>query len=130
MTRLCRPFDKKKVTPASGAWDWVAVPQSILLNGHAFYGDCALLEGTNTATAPRCSVQHQWLPPGRSSVLPFAPSTNPGGCFLRLPADTVEGSGWPGIAMLGVYAWLPRLWKDCLVSFCLYMEVDKVSNAR
>lgn len=73
-----RPFDKAKATPASGAWDWVNVPQSIMLNGHAFYGDCALLEGANTAVAPKCAVTHQWLPPGRSSVLPFAAANNPG----------------------------------------------------
>ena len=75
---LCRPFDDKKVTNTSGAWDWVGVPQSTLLNGHGYYGDCALLGGANTAIPPKCNVSLQWVPPGRSSVLPFASPENPG----------------------------------------------------
>lgn len=75
---VCRPFDAQKVTNASGAWDWVNVPQSTLLNGHGFYGDCALLAGSNTAIAPKCNVSLQWAAPGRSSVLPYNADANPG----------------------------------------------------
>lgn len=39
-----RPFDPKKQTNESGGWDWVNVPQAILLNGHGFYDDCKLLQ--------------------------------------------------------------------------------------
>jgi hypothetical protein len=73
-----RPFDANKTTNETGAWSWVAVPQSILLNGHGFYGDCNMLAGSNTVVAPKCNVTTQWVPPGRSNILPYAPATNPG----------------------------------------------------
>ncbi|KAK9907756.1 hypothetical protein WJX75_009340 [Coccomyxa subellipsoidea] len=75
---LNRPFDAKKQTNETGGWDWVAVPQSITLNSHGFYGDCDLLAGTNTAIAPKCNVTTQWVPPGRSKFLPYSAVTNPG----------------------------------------------------
>ena len=54
------------------------MPQSVLLNGYGYYGDCALLAGSNTAIAPKCNVTLQWVPPGRSSVLPYNAPSNPG----------------------------------------------------
>ena len=75
---LCRPFDPDKITNASGSFNWVGVPQSILLNGHGFYGDCALLDGGNFLVDPKCNVTRQWVPPGRSSVLPYNAPSNPG----------------------------------------------------
>lgn len=74
----CRPFDAAKQTNTSGGWEWVNVPQSTLLNGHGYYGDCALLAGSNTEIAPKCNVTLQWVPPGRSSVLPYNSPRNPG----------------------------------------------------
>ncbi len=56
----------------------VAVPQAITLNSHGFYGDCELLQGTNTVIPPKCNVTTQWVPPGRSKFLPYAAGTNPG----------------------------------------------------
>ena len=38
--RLNRPFDAAKQTPDSGGFAWVDNPQSLLINGHGFYGDC------------------------------------------------------------------------------------------
>ena len=75
---LCRPFDANKTTNTSGSWDWVNVPQSTLMNGHGFYGDCDLLAGSNTAIPPKCNVTLQWVPPGRSSILPYNAPNNPG----------------------------------------------------
>ena len=75
---LCRPFDPDKITNTSGSFNWVGVPQSILLNGHGFYGDCALLDGGNFLVDPKCNVTRQWVPPGRSSVLPYNAPSNPG----------------------------------------------------
>ncbi|CAL8462933.1 g2467 [Coccomyxa elongata] len=75
---LNRPFDAKKQTNDSGGWDWVAVPQAILLNSHGFYGDCDLLAGSNTVIPPKCNVTTQWVPPGRSKILPYASGNNPG----------------------------------------------------
>ncbi len=74
----CRPFDAAKQTNTSGGWEWVNMPQSTLLNGHGYYGDCAMLAGSNTAVAPKCNVTLQWVPPGRSSVLPYNSPSNPG----------------------------------------------------
>ena len=81
---LCRPFDPDKITNTSGSFNWVGVPQSILLNGHGFYGDCALLDGGNFLVDPKCNVTRQWVPPGRSSVLPYNAPSNPGAqpCLL------------------------------------------------
>ncbi len=56
----------------------VAVPQAILLNSHGFYGDCDLLAGSNTGIPPKCNVTAQWVPPGRSKILPYASGNNPG----------------------------------------------------
>lgn len=56
----------------------VAVPQAITLNSHGFYGDCDLLAGSNTAIPPKCNVTTQWVPPGRSKILPYASGNNPG----------------------------------------------------
>ena len=52
-------------------------PQSILLNGHGFYQDCALGPGGNTKNIS-CDVTSQWVPKGRSVQNPFAAATNPG----------------------------------------------------
>ena len=73
-----RPFDTAKMSAQAGGWSWVGVPQSILLNNQGFYGDCTLLDGTNTAVPPKCNVTLQWVAPGRSSVLPYAGADNPG----------------------------------------------------
>ena len=71
-------MDPDKITNTSGSFNWVGVPQSILLNGHGFYGDCALLDGGNFLVDPKCNVTAQWVPPGRSSILPYNAPSNPG----------------------------------------------------
>ncbi|GAB4813291.1 hypothetical protein N2152v2_000337 [Parachlorella kessleri] len=74
---LNRPFDAAKVTNTSGAWSWADNPQSLLLNGHGFYQDCALGPGGNMKNIT-CDVTSQWVPKGRSVQNPFAAATNPG----------------------------------------------------
>jgi L-ascorbate oxidase len=38
--RLNRPFDPTKQTPEAGAWCWVGVPKSLLVNGKGNYYEC------------------------------------------------------------------------------------------
>lgn len=38
--RPCRPFDPSKQTAESGAWCWVGVPKSLLINGKGNYHEC------------------------------------------------------------------------------------------
>ena len=72
-----RPFDNGKVTNTSGAWQWVGLPQSVLLNGNAFYGDCKLQPFGGNATIP-CNVTTLTVPPNESTQQPAATSFNPG----------------------------------------------------
>lgn len=74
---LNRPFDAARVTKDSGAWAWTNNPQSLLINGRGFYGDCAIGPGGSTAL-PNCTVPQYWVPPGRSTVQPQASAVNPG----------------------------------------------------
>eukprot|EP00884_Botryococcus_braunii_P009161 jgi/Botrbrau1/18246/Bobra.0844s0001.1 len=76
--KLNRPFDAGKQTNDSGGWQWVDLPQSVLLNGHGFYEDCELLGAGNTATPISCDATEQYIPAGRSKILPFNDPTNPG----------------------------------------------------
>lgn len=73
-----RPFDAAKQTNDTGGWQWVDLPQAVLLNGHGFYEDCELLGAGNTATPISCDATQQFVPPGRSKILPFNDPTNPG----------------------------------------------------
>ena len=77
---MCRPFDVQKVSKTSGAWHWVGVPQSTLLNGHGYYGDCAVLSGSEAGAVdpPVCNATLHYVPPGRSSVMPWQAPDNPG----------------------------------------------------
>ena len=77
---LCRPFDDSKVTKTSGSRVWVDSPQSALINGQGYYGDCNLLLGGNTK-APTCNVTVGSVPPGRSALNPQAAQSNKGGFF-------------------------------------------------
>lgn len=36
----CRPFDPTKATSDTGAWCWVGLPKSILINGQGNYYNC------------------------------------------------------------------------------------------
>ena len=38
--RVPRPFDPAQATNETGAWFWVGVPKSILINGKGQYSDC------------------------------------------------------------------------------------------
>ncbi|KAG2501799.1 hypothetical protein HYH03_000299 [Edaphochlamys debaryana] len=77
--RLNMPFDGAKVTPDTGSWNWIGNPQAILVNGQGFYGDCTLYPGLGGNTAPPpCAPPALTVPPGRSALLPWASSNNPG----------------------------------------------------
>ena len=75
---LCRPFDPDLANDTTGAWNWVGVPQSILLNGKGFFQDCNLLDGNNTSTDIACNVSTLAVPSGRSRLLPWASPSSPG----------------------------------------------------
>ncbi|KAK9828854.1 hypothetical protein WJX72_002416 [[Myrmecia] bisecta] len=80
---LGRPFDASKQTPATGKWNWVGLPQAILINGKAFYGDCALLGGLGNvagqaANETTCNVTAATVAPGKSVQVPWAAPSNPG----------------------------------------------------
>ena len=47
-----RPFDTNKSTNETGTWRWLGLPQSLLVNGRGFYGDCAIIGGPS-ATSPQ-----------------------------------------------------------------------------
>jgi hypothetical protein len=36
----CRPFDNNQATNQTGAWYWIGLPKSLLVNGKGNYGDC------------------------------------------------------------------------------------------
>lgn len=36
----CRPFDPSQATNDTGAWCWVGLPKSILINGKGNYNEC------------------------------------------------------------------------------------------
>lgn len=68
---LNRPFVPASQTPATGQWNWVGLPQAILINGKGFYGDCDLIGGLIVGagvaeTNPPCDVTTAVVSPGRS----------------------------------------------------------------
>ena len=69
----CRP-----VVPSAtgGMFHWVGTPQSVLINGRGFYGDCQFQPDT-FAPAP-CNVTAAIIPPGESPQQPQASLYNPG----------------------------------------------------
>lgn len=77
----CRPFDSAKVTKDSGSFYWLGNPQSILMNGKGYYGDCAL-GPYGSSDPPTCDVSSQWVAGSRSPQQPEASETNPGGWGL------------------------------------------------
>lgn len=71
---LNRPFVPASQTPATGQWNWVGLPQAILINGHGFYGDCNLIGGLPAGAGvaeenPPCDVTTAVVAPGRTSKL-------------------------------------------------------------
>ena len=77
--RLNRAFDSAKVTNDTGSWTWVGNPQSILINEKGFYGDCTLYPGGGGGSAPpSCNASVFTVPPGRSTVQPWASDLSPG----------------------------------------------------
>lgn len=77
--RLNRPFDSSFVNKNTGAWTWVGNPQSILINEQGFYGDCTLFPGSGSgSTPPSCNASIFTIPPGRSSVQPWASDLSSG----------------------------------------------------
>ena len=72
-----RPFDAAKQTSASGGWEWVDLPQSVLLNNRGIFYDCAMGPLGNTKPVS-CNPQAQYIAPGRSAAQPWASPTNQG----------------------------------------------------
>ena len=69
---LNRPFVPASQTPATGQWNWVGLPQAILINGKGFYGDCDLIGGLSVGAGvaeadPSCNVTTAVISPGRST---------------------------------------------------------------
>lgn len=67
---LNRPFVPASQTPATGQWNWVGLPQAILINGKGFYGDCDLIGGLSVGAGvaeanPPCDVTTSIVSPGR-----------------------------------------------------------------
>ena len=67
---LNRPFVPASQTPATGQWNWVGLPQAILMNGKGFYGDCNLIGGLSVGAGvaeanPPCNVTTAVVSPGR-----------------------------------------------------------------
>ena len=72
-----RPFDTRKADAETGAYGWVDLPQSVLINGRGIFQDCALGgpvdNSTTCAPLPVGSV-----PPGRNRLNAFSVPANPG----------------------------------------------------
>jgi hypothetical protein len=49
---LPRPFDAGKASNETGSWRWVGLPQSLLINGKGYFGDCAIV-GRQAEGSPR-----------------------------------------------------------------------------
>lgn len=77
LMRLNPPFDAAKATPNTGMFTWIGNPQSTLINGKGFYGDCTLNPGFGGGAAA-CSPSVFTVPPGRSPQQPWASALNPG----------------------------------------------------
>ncbi|DBA96798.1 TPA: hypothetical protein ACH3X3_012965 [Trebouxia sp. C0006] len=80
---LNRPFVPASQTPATGQWNWVGLPQAILINGKGFYGDCDLIGGLSVGAGvaeanPSCNVTTAVISPGKSVQQPWASPGNPG----------------------------------------------------
>lgn len=52
-----RPFDPTKATPDTGAWCWVGLPKSILINGKGNYYDCEDVYKREVSTMQLLSVR-------------------------------------------------------------------------
>eukprot|EP00884_Botryococcus_braunii_P020031 jgi/Botrbrau1/6711/Bobra.0324s0002.1 len=80
--RLNRPFDKNVTAedPDRGGWLWMDLPQSMHMNGHGFFGDCALhsAPSPNPGVPITCKPENFSIPAGRSSMMPWASFENPG----------------------------------------------------
>ena len=87
---LSRPFDDSKVTATSGSRVWVDVPQSALINGHGYFGDCNLLKG-GSSIPPTCNITLASVPPGRSALNPQATQANQGASLTAFLAPLNEG---------------------------------------
>ena len=89
---LNRPFVPATQTPPTGQWNWVGLPQAILMNGQGFYGDCSLIGGLAVgagvaAENPPCDVTTAVVAPGRTSklrdaVFPLVSAVQPCCCSL------------------------------------------------
>jgi L-ascorbate oxidase len=73
---LNRPFDPARVTVGRGAWNWVQVPQAILINGKGYAMDCPLGPPPYMMNAT-CAVNRYTVAPGLAGQ-PMASSANPG----------------------------------------------------
>lgn len=70
-----RPFDKGSQSKETGQWQWVGLPQAVLLNGKGFYGDCNLIGGLGNVAGvatkdPTCNVTSGLILAGASCLLP------------------------------------------------------------
>ena len=66
---LNRPFVPATQTHATGKWNWVGLPQAVLINGKGFYGDCDLIGGLPVGAGvaekdPSCNVTTAVVAPG------------------------------------------------------------------
>lgn len=72
-----RPFDSRKANVTTGAYGWVDLPQSMLINGRGIFQDCALGGPTDNSTT--CSpLPVGSVPPGRNKFNAFSIPSNPG----------------------------------------------------
>lgn len=85
------------MTNTSGSRVWVDLPQSVLLNGKGFYGDCALLQGGNSNPL-MCNVTTASVPAGRSAINPQTTQANQG----ALPNFLLPSAQLPGMHLFSM----------------------------
>eukprot|EP00879_Flechtneria_rotunda_P031612 GHRR01034549.1.p1 GENE.GHRR01034549.1~~GHRR01034549.1.p1 ORF type:complete len:321 (+),score=110.97 GHRR01034549.1:649-1611(+) len=84
--RLNRPFDPTKATGDTGAWCWVGLPKSLLINGKGNYADCEDVykrEVNKTLPSGNVTAAKDVLSPNACVAGQLGPTAEPSTCSVK-----------------------------------------------
>ena len=97
------------------------LPQSIIMNGQGFYGDCQLNPVNGAASLP-CNVTAATVKPDESQQQPWASAANPGALQAHAPWRPL--SSWRDMNADAPLSLLARVW-HCAQSILALLKLKQ-----